>query len=52
MLMAATDKLVAGGEYFGPDGFGGSKGNATRVDSNAYRTMGTSKETSGKFLKN
>lgn len=35
MLMAATDKLVAGGEYFGPDGFGGSKGNATRVDSNA-----------------
>lgn len=34
MLMAATDKLVRGGEYFGPDGFGGSKGNATRVDSN------------------
>lgn len=34
MLMAATDKLVAGGEYYGPDGFGGSKGNATRVDSN------------------
>ncbi len=35
MLMAATDPLVRGGEYFGPDGFGGSKGNATRVDSNA-----------------
>lgn len=34
MLMAATDKLVAGGEYYGPDGFAGSKGNATRVDSN------------------
>lgn len=34
MLMAATDKLVSGGEYFGPDGFGGAKGNATRVDSN------------------
>ncbi len=35
MLMAATDKLVCGGEYFGPEGFGGSKGNAARVDSNA-----------------
>ncbi len=35
MLLAATDKLVRGGEYFGPDGFGGTKGNATRVDSNA-----------------
>jgi len=34
MLMAATDRLVAGGEYYGPDGFGGTKGNATRVDSN------------------
>lgn len=34
MLMAATDKLVAGGEYYGPNGFGGSKGIATRVDSN------------------
>lgn len=35
MLMAATYRLVAGGEYFGPDGFGGTKGNAKRVDSNA-----------------
>jgi NAD(P)-dependent dehydrogenase (short-subunit alcohol dehydrogenase family) len=35
MLLAATDKHVRGGEYFGPDGFGGSKGMATRVDSNA-----------------
>ena len=35
MLLAATDKHVRGGEYFGPDGFGGTKGMATRVDSNA-----------------
>jgi len=35
MLMAATDPTVTGGEYFGPDGFGGAKGNASRVQSNA-----------------
>jgi NAD(P)-dependent dehydrogenase (short-subunit alcohol dehydrogenase family) len=35
MLRAATDESVNGGEYYGPDGFLGAKGDPVRVQSNA-----------------